>query len=124
MNTETATLGKIHILETLYRRGYQSQVIERTVDKLITIEQERTQRELTDLDSRLRTFEASFHMPSDEFYRRYEAGELGDSAEFMEWASLYDMYAAARQRLQWLMGKNEQWMPMLNILEQELAHEI
>ncbi len=107
MNIQAATLGKLHILETLYRRGYQSQVIERTVDKLITIEQECTQRELTDLDSRLRTFEANFHMPSDEFYRRYEAGELGDSAEFMEWASFYDMYAAARQRLQWLMGKNE-----------------
>jgi len=39
----------------------------------------------------------SFRLSSDEFYRRYEAGELGDSAEFMEWASFYDMRTAVRQ---------------------------
>ncbi len=107
MTVQAATLSKIHILEALYRRGYQSQVIERTVDKLIILEQERTQRELADLDARLRAFEADFSMPSEEFYRRYEAGELGDSAEFMEWASFCDMHTAAHQRLQWLMGKSE-----------------
>lgn len=62
----------------------------------MAIEQEHAQRELTDLDARLRAFEAHFHMPSDEFYRRYEAGELGDSAEFMEWASFYDMRTTVR----------------------------
>jgi len=49
------------------------------------------------LDARLRTFETSFRLPSDEFYQRYEAGELGDSAEFMEWASFYEMRVAVRQ---------------------------
>jgi hypothetical protein len=107
MNVQAATLGKIQILETLYRRGYQSQIIEHTVDKLIVLEQERTQRELADLDSRLQAFEAGFRMTSEDFYRRYEAGELGDSAEFMEWASFYDMRTATRQRLEWLMGKSE-----------------
>ncbi len=77
------------------------------VDKLITIEQERTQRELTDLNARLRAFETSFRLSSDEFYRRYEAGELGDSAEFMEWASFYDMRAALRQMCERLSEEQE-----------------
>jgi hypothetical protein len=63
----------------------------------MTVEQEHAKRKLTDLDARLRAFEAYFHMPSDEFHRRYEAGELGDSAEFMEWASFYEMRAADRR---------------------------
>ncbi|HQE91825.1 MAG TPA: hypothetical protein PLH19_03970 [Anaerolineae bacterium] len=97
MNVQAATLGKIQILEALYRRGYQSQIIEHTVDKLIVLEQERTQRELANLDSRLQAFETGFDMSSEEFYRRYEAGKLGDSAEFMEWASFFDMRIAVRQ---------------------------
>ncbi|MEJ5309916.1 MAG: hypothetical protein WHX52_09095 [Anaerolineae bacterium] len=67
------------------------------MDKHIPIELERARRESVDLDARLRALEADFQMPSDEFYRRYEAGELGDSAEFMEWASFYDMRATVRQ---------------------------
>lgn len=63
----------------------------------MTIEQECTQRELTDLGARLRAFEASFRLSSDEFYQHYEAGELGDSAEFMEWAFFYDMYVAVHK---------------------------
>lgn len=105
MNAEITTLGKLHILEALYRRGYQSQVIESVVDKLISLERERTQRELLELESRLRDFEVIHHLSSEEFYSRYEAGELEDSAEFMEWASFYDMHAATRQRLDWLVGK-------------------
>ena len=30
-------------------------------------------------------------MESATFYRRFEAGELGDAMDFFEWASLYEL---------------------------------
>jgi hypothetical protein len=31
-------------------------------------------------------------MESATFYRRFEAGELGDAMDFFEWAGLYELY--------------------------------
>jgi hypothetical protein len=30
-------------------------------------------------------------MESETFYRRFEAGELGDAMDFFEWAGLYEL---------------------------------
>ena len=49
MTTNMNVLGKLHILETLYRAGYQSEVIERAIDKLIALEQDRVRHELIEL---------------------------------------------------------------------------
>lgn len=64
---------------------------------MIAPEQEHIERKWSDLETRLRTFEVEFGMGSEEFYARYEAGELGDAAEFIEWASFYDMCIAVQQ---------------------------
>jgi hypothetical protein len=37
-----------------------------------------------------RAFEQTYHMPSDEFIEQFEAGVLGDDAEYFDW------YAAKR----------------------------
>ena len=41
-------------------------------------------------EERCRAFELEYHMSSDEFMRRFEAGELGDDAVYFDW------YAAKR----------------------------
>ncbi len=105
MKTEADTLGKLRILEELYRSGRLSDVIERTVDKLIELERDRAERELDDLTGHLRAFESQYQMSSEEFYQRYERGELGDSVDFMEWSSFYDMACAARKHLDRLLGE-------------------
>jgi len=35
---------------------------------------------------RLRTFETQYGLPSEEFMRRFEAGELAESLDYIEWA--------------------------------------
>ena len=105
MTTNMNVLGKLHILETLYRSGYQSEVIERAIDKLIALEQDRVRHELTELKTRLKAFEAQYLMSSEQFYRRYERGELGDSADFVEWSSFCDMSQLAQQNLDGLTGE-------------------
>lgn len=39
----------------------------------------------------LADMEARYGMSSDEFYLKFNRGELGDDEDFFVWASLYDM---------------------------------
>ncbi len=105
MEASVGTLEKLQILESLCRSGYQSDVIQRTIDKLIALEQDRVRRELSKLRARLQAFEAQYEMSSDDFYKRYEQGELGDAADFMEWSSFYDMAQSVEQHLKRLSGE-------------------
>jgi hypothetical protein len=49
-----------------------------------------------EMEQQLRTYEAQYQMSSDEFYRRFQAGELGDSADFFEWNTYYEMLMGDR----------------------------
>jgi len=107
MRTNISTLSKLQVLEILYRSGYQSKMIERSLDKMIALELGHVRRELAELNARLKAFEADYQMTSDTFYQRYEQGKLGDSADFMEWSSFYDMRQSVRQRLEQLDGTSQ-----------------
>jgi len=93
------TLARIQSLERLYRRGYRSKTVDTTIDKLVTLEQDRTQRELTQIEQRLHAFEAQYRLSSDEFHRRFQAGELGDAADLFEWSAFYQMGLSVREQL-------------------------
>jgi len=88
----------------LYRSGFQNDIIERTLDKLIALEKDRVKEELVKLNTCLQNFETQYSMSSDVFYQRYENGELEDSADFTEWSSFYDMRQTAQQHLESLAG--------------------
>jgi hypothetical protein len=51
---------------------------------------------IADLDGRLRIFETKYQMSSEDFYQRFQAGELGDSMEFFEWNTYYEMRNTAQ----------------------------
>jgi hypothetical protein len=100
MTSQTATLNKLQLLETLYRHGYRSEFVDRTLDKVIALERAEAHQELMDLEARLGVFEQQYQMASADFYERFHRGELGDDADFFEWSALYEMAEALRQRLQ------------------------
>jgi len=72
--------------------------------KLLTMEGAKAQRELLDLEERLRVFERQYQLSSDEFHRRFRAGEMGDSADMFEWSAFYQMRTSVRERLAMLRG--------------------
>jgi hypothetical protein len=51
---------------------------------------------IAEMEQQLRAYEAQYGMSSDEFYRRFQAGELGDSADFFEWNTYYEMLMGDR----------------------------
>ncbi len=100
MTVQVTTLHKLQTLEFLYRQGYQSDLVDRTVDKVIDLERARLRQELADLQTRLEAFEQAYHMASADFSRRFHAGELGDEADFFQWSAFHDIAQALRKRLQ------------------------
>jgi hypothetical protein len=52
----------------------------------------------------LREFEKRYGMESATFYRRFQAGELGDAMDFFEWAGLYALYQDIIEKIRRLKG--------------------
>ncbi len=105
MTTKEKTLSRLRHFENLYRRGYQSDVVDRSLDKIVALERAAAQRELAELQERVQAFAAQYHMPAAEFYRRFRAGERGDALDFVEWSVFYEMWESVRERLKALQAE-------------------
>ena len=99
MAANQETLLKIQSLEQLYRSGYHSDTIDTTIDKLVAMERSRAGQELTHLEDRLRQFEEQYRLSSAAFYVQFQAGELGDEADFFEWSAFYQMWLSTQEQL-------------------------
>jgi hypothetical protein len=100
MTHTKTTIERLQQLQELYRRGYHSDTVARFLEKLLSLERAAAERELVALQSRVAEFEQQYGMSSEEFYRRFRAGELGDSADFVEWSVFHEMCESVQERLQ------------------------
>ena len=99
MATNLLTAERLQALAELYRQGQESDLMDRTLEKLLHHEAEQSQAQLRELRADLAEFEQRYHLPSDEFYRRYQAGDMGDQMDYVEWASLVQMVDNLEKRL-------------------------
>ena len=83
----------------LYLGGYQSQMVDQTVSKLVSLEVGQCRAELQRLATRLTGYEQQYGMNSSEFCQRFRTGELGDDMDFVEWSVFWDMHQATQKRL-------------------------
>ena len=60
MAVTISTLDKLHRIETFYRQGFQRELIDRTLDKLLEQEEERAERATLELQQRLHAFEQQY----------------------------------------------------------------
>lgn len=96
---EVATIARLETLLSLYNKGFQSPVIDQTIEKLVRLETDRIQIELKRLSARLHAFEEQYEMKSDLFYAQFMAGKTVDDADFVEWSVFWEMYQAELARL-------------------------
>lgn len=87
---------KLANLAELYRQGLDSRFLDQQLNKLLHREAMECQRQIAQLAERLAVFEQQYHESSEDFLRRWQAGQTQDSFDYTEWASL----AQARQFLQ------------------------
>src|SRR2546427_11949371 len=99
MATKNITVDRLQHLEALYRQGYRSDTIARSLDKIIALERAAARREYADLRERLQAFETRYQISSDDFYQRFRAGEMGDAMDVVEWNVFYEMWESVRARL-------------------------
>jgi hypothetical protein len=94
-NTMQIAEKKLKILEEIGA----GDVIERTLDKLVSIQISRYQMAIQQITPDLKAFERQFEMSSEECYSRFNSGEMGDDGDIFEWVSLYENVLLYQKRL-------------------------
>lgn len=82
------TLYKLEVLKDTYSDEAELDLI---LGKLLDVSLSQHRLRLERYERDLREFERRYRMESATFYRRFEAGELGDAMDFFEWAGLYEL---------------------------------
>jgi hypothetical protein len=75
------------------------------MDKLLAQETKLNQSQLAQIQADLYAFEAQYDLASGEFCRRFQAGQIDDRMDFVEWASLVQMRDHLQARLNVLTGQ-------------------
>jgi hypothetical protein len=73
-------------------------MIETTIDKLLSREFNRISEIKTRLTDDISRFENQYGLKSEDFYRQYEIGNMGDSIDFVEWAATMEMLANIKRQ--------------------------
>lgn len=95
-------LVAVRNLEHLYSRGFRDKVTDAALLKVASSQATRDAVVLHDLERDMTEFEQQYQLSSDEFFQRWQAGKMADSADFMDWNALYQMAHEVRQRLEFL----------------------
>jgi len=95
----TTLLATLRNFERLYAGGFRDRVTDSALLKVAISQIARDETVLRDIDRDLAEFEQQYQMSSEAFYHRWQAGELGDEADFMDWNALYQMACQVRERL-------------------------
>ena len=67
-------------------------VVQSTFKKLAQIELEKCLRRMDKLKAELTQYEERFQMSSQEAWKKYQEGKLGDNEDVMEWMMLFENY--------------------------------
>ena len=105
MQANISIAERLHALAELYEQGQASDLMDRTLEKLLHHEAEQSQARLSQLEADLAEFEQQYNLSSTEFYRQFQAGQIGDDMDYVEWASLVQMAENLKKRLHLLSGK-------------------
>ncbi|MCL7454566.1 MAG: hypothetical protein M8467_16125 [Anaerolineae bacterium] len=90
---------RVRTLEKLYTQGETSDIVDLALEKLFAYELKESQEQLARLMRDLSQFEQQYDLSSDAFYARFQAGEMGDAMDFVEWASLHQMAERLKRRI-------------------------
>ena len=104
METPTLTAERLHALAKLYEQGHVSDLIDRTLAKLLRYEADVCQTQLRQLQADLAEFEQKYQRSSTEFYQQFQAGQTGDA--MIMWNGLPGQMAGnLTKRLRLLRGE-------------------
>ncbi|MBS1263067.1 MAG: hypothetical protein MAG715_00235 [Methanonatronarchaeales archaeon] len=65
--------------------------VQEAVRRTLSGRVEEINRRLEDIGEEIGYFEKKYGLETDEFYRKFEEGEMGDDMDFFEWKSLKEV---------------------------------
>lgn len=82
------TVQKLEMLKEVYADEAE---LDQVLEKLLSVVLDQQRHRLKRYEADLHEFETRYGMDSATFYRRFEAGGLGDAMDFCEWAGLLEL---------------------------------
>ena len=73
------------------------------VDKFCEYHINRLKREIVRMELSLEKYEKKYGMETDDFYKRFENGELGDDRDFVMWSGIYELLLDSKKQLAQLL---------------------
>ena len=77
-------------------------IIDSTLSKLINIQIAGYKDNIKQISTDLKMFEKKYYMTSEECFKKFESGELGDGEDFFEWTGLYENILLYKDRIKML----------------------
>ncbi len=68
------------------------EIIKETVARTVRSRIEEINQKLNDIYTNLRYFEKKYGMKTEEFYKKFVSGALGDDMDFFEWKASTEIY--------------------------------
>jgi hypothetical protein len=99
MQAISNTKDIIQNIGKIFEKGLQNEYLSRSIGKIIEYEKEKTVEEVNMLKKELSRFESAYQMSSEDFFDRFEKGDLGDKEDYFEWSAMYQMYGRSVDRL-------------------------
>jgi len=94
----------LHNLKYLYEQGFRDAVTDMALYKIVESQATRDMVTLRDLERDLHELEQQYQLSSEDFFQRWQAGQMPDTADFMDWNALYQMALEVRERRKLLRG--------------------
>ncbi len=98
---------KVSGLAKLYEKGQVSDLTAKTLNKLADMEISQSRADLEATEKDLQEFEQRYQIDTAEFFKKWQAGQMGDAMDFIEWASLAQMAHRVRERLEILASETQ-----------------
>lgn len=86
---ESSAVTSRKLVEVLLSIG-AGKIVENTLHKVVCFQLAKYRGYLDQITPDLEKFELKYNMSSEQFYNKFEAGELGDDGDFFEWSSIYE----------------------------------
>jgi hypothetical protein len=81
-------------------------IVENAINKIISFQIAKYQRAIRQIQHELKPFEEKYQMASEECYKRFNTGELGDDGDFFEWIGLWENILLYQSRIEKLGTEN------------------
>lgn len=105
--TSSNTKKQVGKLFQLYESGQVNETTARNLNKILDLEVNQLQIDLAATEKDLGELERQYNMSTTDFFRQWQAGEIDDRMDYVEWASLAQMADNLRKRLEFLTSENQ-----------------